>query len=184
MEVNLASIVLGWFLNVDLTCIVCNWDSATNSYVPAAGSVGAAAAAAGGLSGAGPWPSNPYPGDTPPLGEPVNPDNRQRVPPGWMAGGAAAVGVARPTACSGALRDPAGRQHRRHRGAVRRARAAHAAADGVTGSNRYRDASIDGRQHADPDDHPHAAGADDRADADAQAWAAIHAAQPLGEVRS
>ena len=82
MEVNLASIVLGWFLNVDLTCIVCNWDPATNSYVPAAGTVGAAAAAAGGLSGAGPWPSNPYPGDTPPLGEPVNPDNRQQVPPG------------------------------------------------------------------------------------------------------
>jgi hypothetical protein len=82
MEVDLANMLFGWLLQIDLACIVCNWDPATGTYVPAAGTVGATAAAAGGLYGAGPWPSNPYPGDTPPLGDPVNPDNRQQVPPG------------------------------------------------------------------------------------------------------
>jgi hypothetical protein len=41
MEVDLAYAFLNWFMQIDLLCIVCNWDPATQSWVPAAGAAAA-----------------------------------------------------------------------------------------------------------------------------------------------
>lgn len=43
MEVGLVNIFFNWLLHIDLACIVCNWDPATQSWIP----FGAAGAAAG-----------------------------------------------------------------------------------------------------------------------------------------
>jgi hypothetical protein len=53
MEVDLVRILLSWLLHVDLACVVCNWDPASQSYVPwvpAAGGVGAAVGTGIGLN--------------------------------------------------------------------------------------------------------------------------------------
>ncbi|HLF79085.1 MAG TPA: hypothetical protein VJB57_16510 [Dehalococcoidia bacterium] len=51
MEVELANIFFSWLLHVDLTCIVCNWDPASQSWVPyTAGGLGAAAGTGLGLN--------------------------------------------------------------------------------------------------------------------------------------
>ena len=48
MEVDLANIVFSWLLHIDLACVVCNWDPATQSWVPyTAGGVGAGAGGLG-----------------------------------------------------------------------------------------------------------------------------------------
>src|SRR5215213_5712710 len=41
MELGLLTSVFGWLLYIDLSCIVCNWDPATNSWIPAAGTAAA-----------------------------------------------------------------------------------------------------------------------------------------------
>ena len=97
MEIELASILFGWLLHVDLTCIVCNWDPASQSWVPyTAGGLGAAAGTGLGLNDLfgpfhdlptlpyPPWDPEagpPHPEDLAGLGEPVDPF-RQAVPPG------------------------------------------------------------------------------------------------------
>lgn len=90
MQFDIVSFLFSSVLQVDLAqlaCIVCNWDPETGSYVPyvpAAGAAGAAAAGVGsaGVGGAQAGTSNTYPDGTPRLGQPVNPDLRQQVPPG------------------------------------------------------------------------------------------------------
>jgi hypothetical protein len=41
MELDLLGNLFGLLLHVDLTCSVCNWDPATNSWIPAAGTAAA-----------------------------------------------------------------------------------------------------------------------------------------------
>jgi hypothetical protein len=76
MEVDLVRILLSWLLHLDFACVVCNWDPASQSYVPwvpAAGGVGAVVGTGiglndligntGGFSGVGDT-SNPTYSDT------------------------------------------------------------------------------------------------------------------------
>lgn len=102
MDVHLASILFSWLLHIDLSCIVCQWDPATNSWVPwvgggaggiggglglndlfggevGGGAVGDTSVGTSGGAGAG---DTAHPEDTGGLGEPVNPDTTQTVPPG------------------------------------------------------------------------------------------------------
>ncbi len=83
LELELVNVLFSWLTHVGSACIVCNWDPASQSWVPyagtaAAGAAGAAAGTAAGQAGGRGAGGSGSPG----LGQPVNPDTYQRLPPG------------------------------------------------------------------------------------------------------